>query len=73
MLVQCRPGLTQRGRKRERKREVTASVLGFQHPARSDAMHLPQCRRMPFCGSVTAASEDPMHFSAKPFELTKTK
>jgi len=58
---------------RERKIEVTASVLGFQHPARSNAMHLPQSRRMPFCGSVTAASEAPMHFSAKPFELTKTK
>jgi len=74
MLVQCRPGLTHEI-KRERviEKERNNSLRAGFSTSCSDVTHLPQCRRMPFCGSVTAASEDPMHFSAKPFELTKTK
>lgn len=73
MLVQCRPGLTQREKQREKERSNSLRVGFSTSCSARNAMHLPQCRRMPFRGSVTAASEDPMHFSAKPFELTKTK
>lgn len=67
MLVQCRPGLTQRERSNcLRVGFSTSRSVGLR-------VHLPELNGRTPRGSVTAASEDPMHFSAKPLELTKTK